>query len=160
MLDILAKDKMNNLLKDNLVHPFAENTIYRLLHNEKYIGILRHNDEIFTTTYPPPIVPEDIFKIVQLKHESNKFGKHTKEVSYLLKGKLYCGHCGKIMTSDSGTSGNGTVSRYYKCRGRKKGSGCKKDVVKKDIIENLIIDTTASFLKDKNTLAYLSRKII
>lgn len=139
--------------------PFAENTIYRLLQNEKYIGILRHNGEIFTTTYPP-IVPEDIFKIVQLKHESNKFGKHTKLVTYLLKGKIYCGHCGKIMTSDSGTSGNGTICRYYKCRGRKKGSGCKKDIIKKDMIETLIINTTASFLKDKDTLAYLSNKII
>ena len=91
--------------------PFAKNTVYRMLANEKYAGIYKHGDEIFTNMYPR-IVPQEIFDTVKNKLDNNKYGKHKKDVVYLLKNKTRCGYCGKSVVSDSGTSKNGNVMRY------------------------------------------------
>ncbi len=93
--------------------PFARNTVYHLLANEKYAGIYRHGDEIFTNIYPR-IVPDEIFSVVASKIANNKYGKHKPNIYYLLRNKMICGYCGKPVNSDSGTSKNGEIKRYYK----------------------------------------------
>jgi len=156
-----VKDIINDLSQKGIYRhgkPFAENTIYRMLKNEKYFGILRHGDEIFTNIYPK-IIPDELFRIVQQKNEEKKYGKHIKEVTYKLKGKLWCGYCSKQISSDAGTSHTGITSRYYKCRGRKKGN-CKKDIIRKELIENLVIDTTIKTLNNKETLNLIADKVI
>ena len=103
--------------------PFARNTVYHLLANEKYSGIYRHGEEVFTNMYPR-IVPQDIFDAVKSKIDSNKYGKHKPNVVYLLKNKVKCGYCGKSVNSDAGTSKNGSIMRYYKCSGKRVSKQC------------------------------------
>lgn len=156
-----VKDIINNLTTRGIYRhnkPFAENTIYRMLKNEKYSGIFRHGDEIYTNIYPK-IVPDELFRMVQQKNEEKKYGKHVKGVNYLLKGKLWCGYCDNQISSDAGTSHTGKTSRYYRCRGRKKGY-CKKDIIRKEVIEKLVIDTTVKTLNNKETLNLIADKII
>lgn len=74
--------------------PFARNTLYHLLANEKYAGLYRHGNEVFTNIYPQ-IVPDAVFSIVKSKIDNNKYGKHKPYICYLLKNKLKCGYCGK-----------------------------------------------------------------
>ena len=74
------------------------------------------------------------------KIDANKYGKQSVEVVYLLKHKVRCGYCGQPISADSGTSMNGEVKRYYKCRGRKIGGSCHKQPIRKDVLENLVID--------------------
>ena len=61
---------------------FARNTVYNILKNEKYSGIYRHGNEVFTNMYPQ-IVPSDIYKKVREKKEINRYGKRSVEVVYL-----------------------------------------------------------------------------
>ena len=72
------------------------------------------------------IVPTNIFEIVKRKCDENKLGKHQNDVVYLLKNKVWCGYCGKTISSESGTCKNGVVKRYYKCTNRKKNAACDK----------------------------------
>jgi hypothetical protein len=67
-------------------------------------------------------------------------------VKYLLRNKLRCGYCGQPISAETGTSKTGKVKRYYKCLGRKHHSGCKKSMIQKERLENLIIDTIISEL--------------
>ena len=104
--NVYVKDIISDLHKDGITNrgkPFARNTVYKMLKNEKYNGVYRYGDEIYTELYPR-IVPEDIFEMVRVKTEENKYGKHDSEVIYLLKNKLRCGCCGKTMVSESGTT--------------------------------------------------------
>ena len=59
--------------------PFARNTIYNMLKNEKYFGIYRHNDEVFDNIYPA-IVTKEIYEKVRRKIDANKYGKRSVEV--------------------------------------------------------------------------------
>ena len=93
--------------------PFARNTVYKILKNEKYAGIYRHNDEIFTNMYPA-IVSAEIYNIVRKKIDQNKYGKRSTETVYLLKHKLKCGYCGMPISAECGTASNGQKKHYYK----------------------------------------------
>ena len=44
--DIIAELRARHIY--NQGKPFARNTVYKILKNEKYAGIYRHNNEIFT----------------------------------------------------------------------------------------------------------------
>lgn len=120
--------------------PFALNTVYQILKNEKYLGIYRNKDEVFENIYPQ-IVPTEIFEKVRRKVEKNKFGKRSTQTVYLLRHKLKCGYCGHPISAESGTSSNGEVIHYYKCIGRKKyRNGCEKTALRKEFLENFVLE--------------------
>ncbi len=134
--------------------PFARNTVYHLLANEKYNGVYRHGDEIFTNMYPR-IVPQEIFDAVKSKIDSNKYGKRKPNVVYLLKNKVCCGYCGKSVNSDSGTSKNGSIMRYYKCSGKRVNKTCQLNPIRKETFETLVIDSLLeAFATPQNLLQF------
>lgn len=114
--------------------------ITSMLHNRKYIGEYRFKDIVIPDGIPA-IVPKDLFDRVQERMIQNKKApaKHKAEDEYLLTTKLYCGECGCFMVGESGT-GRNKVHRYYKCVSVKNHRGCHKKSVKKDWIENLVIE--------------------
>ena len=158
---VYVKDIIQKLTEKGIYHrgqPFKVNTVYKMLKNEKYLGIIRCGDEIFNNIYPQ-IVPKELFDIVRKKVEDNHYGKKVKVV-YLLKKKAVCGYCGKPITSDAGTSANGQIIRYYKCLGRKKYGDCNKSAIKKEILEKIVVDTTLTALNNKQNLEILSEKVM
>lgn len=138
--------------------PFARNTIYNILKNERYSGVYHYNGVEYTNAFPR-IVPEEIYSVVRQRNIESKYGKHVS-VIYLLKNKVTCGYCGKSITSESGTSSNGQIRRYYKCLTRKRGSKCKKKSIKKDLLENLVIDTTLKIFNTPENISRISEKIM
>ena len=126
--------------------PFARNTVYNILKNEKYAGIYRHNGEVFTNIYPQ-IVPQETYDIVRKKIERNHYGKRSTEVIYLLRHKMVCGYCGSPVSAECGTAKNGERKRYYKCLGRKNGNGCKKSQARKEVLEKYILDNVIEQLE-------------
>ena len=134
--------------------PFARNTVYKMLKNEKYSGIYRLGDEVFENMYPQIVTPK-IFEIVREKVKVNQYGKRSLNVVYLLRNKMKCGYCGQSINAECGTTKNGKRKHYYKCFGRKRNSGCKKKMIQKDLLEKLVIEaiiTTLSNHENKETL--------
>ena len=159
---IYVKDIIKELTNKGIYHrnkPFARTTIYSMLANEKYAGIYRHNDEVFTNIYPR-IVPHNIYAIVRKRIEENHYGKHDDSVNYLLRNRFKCGICGSTIASESGTARNGNIQRYYKCSGRKKMSICKQKPIRKEVIEQLIIDTTFKCFSSTETINLLAERIL
>lgn len=66
--------------------PFARNTVYHLLANEKYSGIYRHGEEVFTNMYPR-IVPQDIFDAVKAKSTATNTASINRILFICLKTK-------------------------------------------------------------------------
>lgn len=153
-IGVYVKDIIANLTARGILNkgkPFARNTIYNILKNEKYSGIYRHNNEVFTNIYPQ-IVPTETFEKVRNKVNANKYGKQSTDIVYLLRNKVKCGHCGSSITAESGTSKTGVKKRYYKCMGRKHNNGCKKSMVRKEFLEQFVLDTIISILKNKDKM--------
>ena len=138
---------------------FATNTVYHILRNEKYTGVYHYNGEEFTNIYPQ-IVPKETFEIVCKRIEANKYGRKSKDVVYLLRGKIKCGYCGMPISAETGTAKSGEVVRYYKCLGRKQQSGCHKAQVRKDILEKYVMDNLIEQLSDPATQNYIVSNIL
>ena len=70
--------------------------------------------------------------------------------------KLFCGKCQCLMVGESGTSRTKIVHRYYKCVSVKNHKGCDKKTVKKDWIEDLVIDSIRKLIMNDETIEYLT----
>lgn len=150
-MGVYVKDIISALTEKGIFNkgkPFARNTIYNILKNEKYFGICRHNDEVFDNIYPA-IVPKDVYEKVRRKTDANKYGKRSVEVVYMLRNKMICGYCGKPISAETGTSKGGKKIRYYKCLGRKHNNGCTKSMVRKELLEDFVVSNIVKLLSEK-----------
>ncbi len=77
------------------------------------------------------------------------------EDDYLLTTKLYCGKCGSFMVGESGTSHTMKVHRYYRCVNTKKKKLCDKKAVKKDWIEDLVVNYTMKAIMNDEVMERL-----
>ena len=64
------------------------------------------------------------------------------------------------MVGESGTSKTGRLYHYYKCVSAKNKTGCKKKAVKKDWIENLVIEQIQKVILDDALLSYITDLIM
>ena len=125
----------------------SANSVTRMLHNRKYIGEYKYRD-IVQANGIPAIVPKELFDRVQERMKENKKSpaRHKAEDDYLLTTKLFCGKCQSMMVGESGTSHTKEVHRYYKCVSVKRHRGCDKKTVRKEWIENIVIEETKKLL--------------
>lgn len=157
-----AKDVINDLTSKGILFkgkPFIVNTILKMLRLEKYTGIARYGDEVYTDMYPR-IISDELFERVGLILEGNRHGCHWAGTDFLLKGKLICGYCGKPIQGESGTSGSGHRNYYYKCSKRKKGEKCEKKIVRQDNLEEYVINTTLELLGNSKNIEMIADAVM
>ena len=132
-----------------------------MLKNRRYIGELKFRDVVVPDAIPP-IVPLELFDDVQEKIAKNKKApaRRKAEDDYLLTTKLHCGCCGALMFGESGTSRTGEVHRYYKCATAKKHKGCKKKTVRKQWLEDLVVNQTMQLVKDDAAMESIIAKVM
>ena len=127
---------------------FSRSSFNRILKNKIYIGTYVYKD-VEKPNALPRIISDELFNRVQNKLTDNKdsAGHTTAREEYLLYGKLYCGHCKSKMTGTSGKSHTKDTHRYYSCTGKKEHN-CNKTNVRKDVIEDAIVNKAKSLLTD------------
>lgn len=162
-------EKMNDIVKDfnrrGIKSKYGNNVtlniIHHMLKNRKYIGEYRFRDIVHPKAFPA-IVDEDLFNRVQERMVKNKKApaRHKAEDDYILTPKLRCGKCGSIMFGECGTSKSGAVHRYYKCASAKRRRGCDKKAVKKDWIEDIVVNYTIKKIMDDELVDYLADRIL
>ena len=162
-LGVYVKDIIADLTEKHIFNhgnPFARNTIYNILKNEKYSGVYRFNNQTFENMYPQ-IVSTEIYEKVRQKTNQNKYGKRSIEVVYLLRNKLKCGYCGEPISAECGTSSKGNKRRYYKCLGKKRHTtNCNKQTLRKEILENFVIDILLKELNKPQTIEKMINNIL
>ena len=132
--------------------PFVTNTVYGILKNEKYSGVYHQGEEVIDNMYPQ-IIPTPLFEIVRKKVEKNRYGKRSVQAVYLFRNKITCGCCGHPVSAETGTARGGEVIRYYKCHGKKRyHNGCELRMIRKDYLEEFIVDVIIRELSKKQTL--------
>ena len=137
------------------------NTIQHMLNNRRYIGELKYRDVLIPDAIPS-IVSAELFNDVQEKMLKNKKApaRRKAEDNYLLTTKLFCGYCGALMFGESDTSRTGEVHRYYKCATAKKHKGCKKKTVRKQWLEDLVVNQTMQLVKDDAAMESIIAKVM
>ena len=156
------RDWLNeNGIKNPVGGTFTYNSVEHMLKNRRYIGELKFRDVVVPDAIPP-IVPLELFDDVQEKIAKNKKApaRRKAEDDYLLTTKLHCGYCGALMFGESGTSRTGEVHRYYKCATAKKKKGCKKKTVRKQWLEDLVVNQTMQLVRDDAAMESIIAKVM
>ena len=86
--------------------------------------------------------------------------RHKAEESYLLTTKLYCGKCGALMFGESGVSHTGKMYTYYKCAAAKKKKTCDKKAVRKQWLEDLVVNETMKLVEDDASMNAIIAKVM
>ena len=142
----------------NRGNPFTVNSIYFMLQQEKYTGTYTIHGETFTNIYPA-IIPKELYQIVRKRVDANKTGKHVIGVDYILMGKCFCGYCGRQLRSAAGTTTDGTILRYYRCPYSKKDPDCHNQSVRKEVLEEIVVNALTEELTKPNNLKILTDKV-
>jgi site-specific DNA recombinase len=163
-----------NGFKSKRGRTFGKNSLHDLLRNEKYMGkfifnkklekdvsgkrnpqVKPENEWIIVEGGLPAIIDEEIFNKVQVKMSSNKkkAGCFKAKEVYLLSGLLMCGECGASMYGNSHYDGRHR-SRYsaYMCSNNANHKGCNNIRVRKELIENYILDELEEKLFSDTTI--------
>lgn len=118
---------------------FTINKIYNILKQERYLGYYIFGDYRIPGGMPAIIDPDTWEKAQRMKSKTSRHYEKNP-VDYLLTGKAYCGHCGCPLVGDSGTSKTGAVHYYYTCQSHKRRAGCSKKSVRKEFLEDSVIN--------------------
>ena len=149
-------------IKNSRNGKFTINIVTNMLKNRRYIGEYSFG-EIVLPDSVPIIIPQKLYDRVAARMEKNKRApaRHkAAEEMYLLTTKLFCGKCGGIMAGESGTSKTMRKYHYYKCGNAKRHKGCDKKAVKKDWIENLVVEQVWQVLFDDTAMDNLADSLI
>lgn len=160
--DVVAGKTFNSICEDlnskgitHNGHKFIGTYIRKILDNEKYIGICKFNDEVYTNI-TPPIVDKELFAAAQSFRRFNQGGakyRKDKPVDYILSGKAYCGYCGAKIIGETGRGKCGEYHYYYKCYSRKKKlNDCKKEILRKDDFETMVVEAIKSAILESTTI--------
>jgi DNA invertase Pin-like site-specific DNA recombinase len=127
---------------------FGKSSFTKIFRNEKYIGVYKFHDYRAENAIPAIIDMDTWNKVQRRLAESYKTppGTYKAHHTYLLSGKLFCGHCGCRMSANS----NGISYAYYECYGKKNMTkDCHKKNMRKDFIEGIVARDALSLLTDE-----------
>lgn len=146
--------------------PWDRNSLSKLIHSEKYIGVYQYSD-LRIENGIPPIIDKDLFDRVQERcrtkpHARGNPQKRRRENSvYLLTGKLYCGECKGPMVGISGTGSHGELHFYYTCKNRRtKKIACSKKQVTRDYAEELVASELIQVLRQQKVIEWIADSAI
>lgn len=142
--------------------PFTKSGIYAMIRNEKYIGKCTYDGIDIPI---PQIISNELFeaaqaRIIKRPHSSAVYKAPER---YLLSLKVYCGYCGAMMVGESGYGKMKQRYLYYKCGTRKKkghSKDCCLKTVRKDYLEDLVIEHTISDVLQDDVIDYIADKVI
>lgn len=148
-------------IKSNMGYPFTYSSFGNLLKNRTYIGEFHYDGTIIPNGIPA-VVPQEIFDQAQARRERNKYAPAAAKAkeNYILTTKLFCGKCGRMMAGESGTGSTGKVYHYYKCGNVKYKKGCNKKPVKKDWIENIVVQQTMLMIMDGPLMERITDRLV
>ena len=124
--------------------PFNKNSIRRIIQNERYCGVYDYSG-VRDENGVPAIVDKETWRqaqeILNVHHRNKTPAK--ADGGYLLTGKIFCGHCGEPMTGESARGKLGGMYYYYVCNSRRYGRSCSKKRVRRELIEDLVVEKLA-----------------
>lgn len=148
--------------------PFSIQTICRMLRNDFYIGILRYNaqghEPIVVYDVIPPIIEKGLWDRVQYRHSRQKDVRPRKRKDlYSLTGKIVCGKCGSHffgIRSASTQRGKLYDYKYYVCSVSKTYSECDCKRVRKDFLEDAVLNEIKKHILNERSIYQIANEII
>lgn len=136
---VIARELNASGLRTSRGTRFRDQSVLRIISNERYCGTYIWGSVRIPDGMPAIITKSDWEAAQKMKQKTARHVEQRTE-DFLLTGKAFCGLCGHALIGDSGTSKSGATYYYYTCQQRKNRSGCTKHSVRKNYLEDLVVD--------------------
>ncbi len=159
--DILRYLKSNGI-KTRKGRDFTHATVTKVLRARQYIGEYRWNDIVIPGGVPR-IISDEQFQRVNHEMDKNKKAparSRGEDITFLLTGKVFCGHCKGTMIGDSGNNRHGNTYYYYSCRAKKTKHTCNKKSVRKEWLEREVTKLTAQCILRDEVIEYIADRVV
>lgn len=154
----IARDLNQRQIKTSTGGEWGRSSFHRLLSNERYMGVYIYRD-VRIPNGIPAIVEPDLFAAANERETTLKLTINSRRrndnMEYLLTGKLFCGYCRDPMVGSSGTSKAGKLYYYYRCKNNAEKHTCRKKPVRKETIEQLVIDSLKACIADPKNIDWM-----
>ena len=159
-----SKDIENELnaegIRTSTGHVWTNQIIQRVLRNVRYSGVYYYSDVVRDEDGMPAIVSKDLFAKVQEKLDRKRISPaSSRDVHYLLTGKIFCGKCGSAMIGESAASHTMKKYYYYTCIKKHKHQ-CDMYRVKKDEVEKAVVKALSDQVNDEAFLNQLADAVL
>jgi DNA invertase Pin-like site-specific DNA recombinase len=143
-------------IKTKYKRPWRIQSFQWLLKNDVYTGVYKY-DNIRIEGGVPTIIDKELFEEVQqaLKNKKRPRGQQRINADYLLTGKIFCGECGSNMIALAGRGKSGQKFCYYACAKRRRGEGCKKAHVRKEVVEKAVVNVLRETLSQSGFVEWV-----
>lgn len=160
---------------------FGKNSLYDLIRNERYKGVfvynkhskrrsdgsrtrkIKNDDEIIRIPNGmPAIVSEKLWDRCNKRLSSNRGSGSisTARELYLLSGLVYCGECGgKMFGNGRYPAPNRQKLVTYRCSTKQMKRTCKNKEIKRDLLENFVLDQLQKYLLKDNLIPKLTTQL-
>ena len=175
-------DKLNDLgYKTKRGNKFGKNSLHGILSNEKYTGVYVFNktqrkgingkrnghkqkseDEIIKVEGGmPQIIDKEVFLQAQEMMQKRKKspGAHKATTLYLLTGLIRCGECGHAMQGNKRKDKYGNDYISYRCGCRKQKRDCNNKEIKRDYLEEFILQEIEKNILNDEAIPVLSKAL-
>lgn len=159
---------------------FGKNSLYDLIRNERYKGVFVYNrhtkrrsngsrtrsykkeeDIIRIPNGIPAIVSEELWKRCNDRASIRSTGSiSTANEMYLLTGLIYCGECGAKMYGNARyPAPNRAKLITYRCSGRQMKKCCDNKEIKRDDLENFVINQLQQYLLNDQLIPEITAQL-
>ena len=104
--------------------PIALSTVYRILGNPFYAGLIQWNDEVYAGAHMP-VVTRDEFNHVQALLRRGGQPRPQRHI-FPFTGLIRCGNCGMMVTAETRIKPSGRRYTYYHCTRRGLSARCRE----------------------------------
>jgi len=124
-----------------------DGTVARLLHKKLLTGF-RVYGKVELQDEKLRIIEDSTFEAIQIKmNQKRKTQANAQKYEAILKGVVFCGHCGAALIMEKGANG---LSNHYKCYNKFRiKEGCKNArMIDIDLLNNVVYKLTKDFKVD------------
>lgn len=145
-------------------------TVRRILNNPFYVGTRIYKVKGYETleieNSVPAIVDAETWNKVQIIHQDNMektvTGRRTERI-YGLTGKITCAKCGAHMygtyKGKTNRATNANPYAYYICANKKQRMNCDAGLVRKDYLENYVVEQIKKHILNEEAMRDISQQI-
>jgi DNA invertase Pin-like site-specific DNA recombinase len=125
--------------------PVGDTTMYHILANPYYIGVVRYQGIHYEGKHPPLVEPDVWLAVQDVLAAHNHTGEKDRVHNHYLRSTIYCSSCGGRLVFSQNTGRGGTY-QYFMCVKRKtKRNNCTRPAVRVERIEDGIANHYGAF---------------
>ena len=128
--------------------PLARSTLYKMLCDPFYCGLIIRKGESFQGAHKPMITKDEFDAVQRILRRPNRY--QTRKHLFAYTGLIRCGECGAAVTASYKINRFGSHYVYYHCTKRRSRVVCRQKTIRVEVLEAQVRDILGSIQISKH----------